>query len=340
MPARTPRETATIDRLDRQILHGLTLAPRVPFARLAAVLDVSEQTVARRYQRMRSHGLVRVFGVADRSLLPGTSSWMLRIACRPGTAATTAAALARRTDTSWVAVGAGGAELTCQALVDENSSEGLLAHLPRAANVLSLSTHQVLHRFVGRGEADWITGDDKLGTDQRRELLADESPAPVSPAGIELTPEDRPLLVALAHDGRASYAALAEATGWTQRKAALRLSTLTESGLLRFDLDTSVNALGFRAVAHLWFTISPTDLATVGARLADHTPLAWAAAVTGAASLVAIALCPDAPALYRYLTTDIAAIAEVHTCEAVPVFTRVKQAVSLVENGILRGPVV
>ncbi|WP_306216295.1 Lrp/AsnC family transcriptional regulator [Actinoplanes sp. RD1] len=338
MPARTPARSATIDRLDRQILHGLTLAPRVPFARLAAVLDVSEQTVARRYQQMRSHGLVRVFGMVDRSLLPGTSSWMLRISCRPGTAAATAAALARRTDTSWVAIGAGGAELTCQVSVDESSADGLLAHLPRAANVLSLSTHQVLHRFVGRGEADWITADDKLGADQRRELLADDVPG-VS-TGAELTPEDRPLIVALAHDGRASYAALAEATGWTQRKAALRLATLTEAGLVRFDLDTSVNALGFRAVAHLWFTVSPTDLAAVGARLADHTPLAWAAAVTGAASLVAIALCPDAPALYRYLTTEIAAIAEVHTCEAVPVFTRVKQAVSLVENGILRGPVV
>ncbi|MCO8277958.1 AsnC family transcriptional regulator [Actinoplanes sp. TRM 88003] len=341
MPALTPAGPAVIDRLDRQIIHGLQLTPRVPFARLATVLGVSEQTVSRRYQRMRTHGLIRVFGIADP--VSTTSSWILRIACRPGTAAATAAALARRTDTSWVSIGAGGAELTCQVTVDEGSPEGregLLHHLPRASNVLSLSSHQVLHRFIGRGEADWITAHDQLGSDQRRELLADQ-PAVAAPAGpAELTPDDRPLLVALAHDGRASYAALAEATGWTQRKVTLRLQTLAGAGLVRFDLDTATAALGFREVAYLWFTVAPTDLATVGARLADHRRLAWASAVTGAASLVAIALCPDATALYHYLTTDVAAIREVRTCETVPLVTRVKLAVSLLENGVLRGPVV
>ncbi|WP_250037236.1 Lrp/AsnC family transcriptional regulator [Paractinoplanes maris] len=341
MPARTPAGPATIDRLDRQIIHGLQLSPRVPFARLAAVLGVSEQTVSRRYQRMRTHGLIRVFGIANP--IGTTSSWLLRIGCRPGTAPATAAALAMRTDTSWVSIGAGGAELICQVTVDEGSPEsreGLLHHLPRAANVLSLSSHQVLHRFIGLGEADWITATDQLGSDQRRELLA-EAPEVPGPTGTdELTPEDRPLLVALGHDGRASYAALAEATGWTQRKAGLRVQALAEAGLIRFDLDTATAALGFREVAYLWFTVAPTDLASVGARLADHRPLAWASAVTGAASLVAIALCPDAAALYRYLTTEVAAIREVRTCETVPLFTRVKLAVSLMENGLLRGPIV
>jgi DNA-binding Lrp family transcriptional regulator len=338
VPARTPAGSAAIDRLDRLILHALTLVPRVPFARVAAVLGVSEQTVARRYQRMRSHGIARVIGVADYTRVPGATSWMLRLSCRPGTATATADALARRTDTSWVAIGAGGAELTCSVTVAD-ARPGLLDHLPRAANVLSLSAHQVLHRFVGRGESDWILAGDRLAEDQRQDLLAG-TPPPEPDDQARLTDDDRPLLTALGQDGRASFAHLAAATGWTQRRVALRLAALAAAGLLRFDVDIAVTALGFRSVTTLWFTVAPADLAAVGARLADHQQLAWAAAVTGSANVVASALFADAGALYRYLTTEVAAIAEVQNCEAVPLLTRVKQAVSLVDGGMLRSPVV
>ncbi|WP_344572162.1 Lrp/AsnC family transcriptional regulator [Winogradskya humida] len=334
MPARMTSESATFDRLDRQILHGLQLAPRVPFARLGAVLGVSEQTAARRYQRMRTLGIARVFGAVDHARLPGAATWMVRLTCRPGTAMPTAEALARRPDTSWVMVGAGGAELTTS-IAAVAGQQGLLHHLPRAANVLSVSAHQILHRFAGRGEADWIAGDDRLDDDQRRELI---TPLEEVTINIDMSQEDEPLINALAHDGRASFAALADATGWTQRRAASRLNALTAAGLLRFDVDTSATALGFHAVAHLWFTVAPADLASVGARLADHQQLAWAAAVTGSANIVAVALSTDAAALYDYLTTEVAAIPEVRNCETVPVLTRVKQAVSLVDNGILRGP--
>ena len=346
-------ESAVIDRLDRQILHGLQLAPRVPFARLGAVVGVSEQTVARRYQRMRGQSLIRVYGMADPSRLPGTTSWALRITCRPGTATATAEALARRTDTSWVSICAGGTELTCSARIAEDGrgvSEGLLHHLPRASNVLSLSAHQILHRFVGRGEVDWIAAADRLDAAQREHLLDGAEPDPRTLAGpgpaddrrpaAWVGPEDRPLLAALALDGRAGYPALAAATGWTQRKVALRLAALTGSGAVWFDIDAAVGLLGFRAVVNLWFSVAPAHLAAVGARLADHRQVVWAAAITGATNIRATALCRDAEELYRYLTTEVATIPEVRTCETVPVLTRVKQAVSLLDGDLLRGPVV
>lgn len=326
----------TVDRLDRQILHGLQIAPRVPFARLAAVLEVSEQTVARRYQRLRTHGIVRVFGLVDHDRLPRTSQWFLRITCRPGAAMVTAEALARRPDTAWVTVSAGASELTCMARVTSDD-EGLLHHLPRAANVLSLSAHQVLHRFVGRGEADWITAGDQLGAEQRRDLLTESDTSEILPATLESA--DKALLDALLVDGRASYSSLAEATGWSQRRVAARIAALSAAGLLRFDLDIAVLALGFRAAATLLFTVAPKDLAAVGARLADHRQLAWAAAMTGPAMLVATALCRDANELYHYLTTEVAAIPQVQNCESLPRFTRVKQAVSLVDGDVLRGPI-
>jgi DNA-binding Lrp family transcriptional regulator len=389
---------AAIDELDRQILHALQVAPRVPFARMATVLGVSEQTAARRYQRMRTNGLVRVLGRTDYNRLPGTTSWTLRIGCRPGTAHATAEALARRPDTSWVGIGAGGAELSCQLIVTEPLAgrESLLHHLPRASNVLTFTAHQMLHRFAGRGEADWIGVERPLSEDQRNQLRAatlttassgrapadasadasattipvtasgDDTSADASPGrsaagaagrtpasgssartspvassgGAEITPGDRPLLAALARDGRASYAALAAATGWNQRQVAQRMSTLLASGALYLDVDAAITSIGFRALATLWFTVAPAHLASVGARLADHPELAFAGAVTGSANLMASAVCRDAEALYRYITTKVAAIDEVRTLETVPLMTRVKQQHFLLQNGILRDPII
>src|ERR1700761_6179379 len=106
-------------QLGQQILHALQIAPRGAFARIAEVLEVSEQTVARRYQRMRTQGLVRVLARAVPYRLPGVTTWALRIGCRPGTAGGIADALARRADTSWVSVAAGGAQVVCQAVIAE-----------------------------------------------------------------------------------------------------------------------------------------------------------------------------------------------------------------------------
>jgi DNA-binding Lrp family transcriptional regulator len=258
----------------------------------------------------------------------------------------------------WVSIGASGAELTCQVAIPASSSgsgESLLHHLPRATNVLTFTAHQMLHRFTGRGEVDWIVaGGHHLSPEQRAELLGgpDGATGPAGDgtgldqqsadgsggSGAQVGPEDKPLLAALARDGRASYAALAAATGWSQRQVAHRVSALTASRAIWFDIDAAVGPIGFRAVANLWFTVAPAHLESVGNRLADHPELAFTAAMTGTANLLASAACKDAEALYRYLTTKVAAIEEVRSVETVPLLTRVKQTYFLVENEMLKDP--
>jgi hypothetical protein len=49
-------------------------------------------------------------------------------------------------------------------------------------------------------------------------------------------------------------------------------------------------------------------------------------------------VCRDAQALYRYLTTKVAAIEEVRSVETVPLATRLKQNYFLVENDYLKDP--
>lgn len=51
-----------LDDLDRALIHALHLDGRAPFSRIAGVLGVSAQTVARRYLRLRTEAGLRAAG--------------------------------------------------------------------------------------------------------------------------------------------------------------------------------------------------------------------------------------------------------------------------------------
>ena len=56
-------ESITVDDLDRQVAQCLGVDGRASFSAIAEVLGVSDQTVARRYRRLRSAGVLRVVGL-------------------------------------------------------------------------------------------------------------------------------------------------------------------------------------------------------------------------------------------------------------------------------------
>lgn len=76
------------------------------------MLGVSDQTVARRYRKLRSSGVRRVVGVPEAAPL-GQVHWLIRLGCVPDAAAPIAAALARRDDTQRVSLMSGGTEIVC-----------------------------------------------------------------------------------------------------------------------------------------------------------------------------------------------------------------------------------
>jgi DNA-binding Lrp family transcriptional regulator len=336
-------ESAMLDQLDRQVVRALQLDPRAPFSLIAEVLGVSEQTVARRYRKLRGDGYLRVMGlVSPRGL--GVTEWLLRIGCRPGGARRLADALARREDVSWVTLSSGGSEIVCvvRSLSEQQSDELLLQRLPATSQVLSLATHAVLHRFAGR-EADWAgyVGDltDAQATRLAAPPPAGPTPAPAGPADPDLLqPSDAPLLAALALDGRTSYAALAKQAGWTEGRVIRRVEALREAGILYFDVDLATTALGFKASAYLWLIVEPARLATVGEEISRHAEVPFAAAITGSANLVTSVVCRDSEALYEYVTTKISAAAGVRQLEISPVLSRIKQAGSLMDGLRLATP--
>ena len=321
------RDSAAFDDLEREITQALQIDPRAGFSRIAEVLGVSEQTVARRYRRLRGEGLLRVIGLVDpRSV--GQSEWMVRVGCRPGGVGRLAEALARRDDVSWVTLTAGGSEIVCsvRSRSAEQRDELLLQRLPATSQVLTMEVYAVLHRFVGGASTDWTGYGAALRPDQIEAMLAGrpEEADPGEP--VVLRPEDGPLLDELAVDGRVSYAALAAAAGTTVGRVTRRLDALRRAGILYFDVDLASGLMGFTAPAYLWLTVEPGSLDAVGKQLAGHSEVAFAAAVSGSANLAASILCRDLEDLYRYVTTKVSAAAGVRQLEISPVLRRTKQA--------------
>jgi DNA-binding Lrp family transcriptional regulator len=312
------------DELDRQLVRALQLDGRAAFSTIAEVLGVSDRTIARRYAKLRSAGAVRVLGGFAPTAL-GAVQWFLRVRCAPGSAAPVAEALARRPDTSWVSLTSGGTEITCTVDTEsEADSEALLlAKLPRTPRVEGVTAHSVLHAFYG-GPDSLIA---KLGSLSEEAVERLRPPAvPPRPAPVRLDDGDRKLLAALAADGRTGFEQLAAATGWSPTTVRRRMRELRESGVLYLDIDIdgTMFSLGTRTL--LWLSVAPAHLEETGAALATHPEIAFAAATTGPTNLCASVVCADQRALYRYLTTRVAALPAITHIETAPVIKTVKRA--------------
>ncbi|MET8213145.1 AsnC family transcriptional regulator, partial [Streptomyces sp. NPDC005373] len=217
-----------LDALDLQLLQALQLDGRSPFSRIAAVLGVSDQTVARRFRRLRGSVGLRVIGVTDDALL-GRSSWLVRLRCAPDGAEQLAGALARRPDTSYVGLLSGGTEVLCSIKPrGGQEDEPLLARLQRTPLVTSATAQCVLHPFYG-GPVGWLNKINALDADQEAALRA-PSAEPAAPPPV-LDHVDETLLALLRRDGRVALTELQTATGQSESVVKRRLDRLRSSGV-------------------------------------------------------------------------------------------------------------
>ncbi|MGI5403909.1 AsnC family transcriptional regulator [Streptomyces sp. CA-135486] len=318
-------ESHAPDALDRQLLHALDIDGRAPFSRLAAVLGVSDQTVARRFRRLRAEVGVRVVGVRDVERL-GQERWMLRLRCTPDAADAIARALARRPDTAWIGLASGGTEVVGMTRMRTRGEhdELLLGKLPRTPSIVEIRAHQLLHGFYG-GPSGWLAKQGALTPDQADALrpVFDEPPAPDGVTSI--TDDDEPLVTALEADGRASFPELQKATGRSESAVRRRLDQLRRSGALFIDVQFDTDAFGYGTRALLWITAAPSALETVGRALATHPEVAFAAATAGHSNVVAVIVCRDTQSVYRYLNESLGRLAGVQHVECAPVLRTVKQ---------------
>ncbi|WP_327319091.1 Lrp/AsnC family transcriptional regulator [Streptomyces sp. NBC_01235] len=313
-----------LDGLDVRLLCALEVDGRASFSRLGAVLGVSDQTVARRYRRLRAEAGLRVVAVRDAERL-GQDQWMLRLRCVPDSATVIAEALAKRPDTYWIGLGSGGTEIVCMTRPRHpgDHDDLLLGKLPRTPSVVEIRAQQLLHRFYG-GPTGWLN---KFGALDEGQIAAlsprHDQAATVGPARIE--PEDEPLLAVLEGDGRATYPELQRATGRSESAVKRRLAALLASGAVYIDVEYHSEFLGYPLAAVLWITTAPSALHAVGEALATHDEIAFASATAGPSHIVVTAVVRDTAGLYAYLSGPLGRLEGVHHVEATPFMRRVKQ---------------
>ncbi|MFI7149283.1 AsnC family transcriptional regulator [Nonomuraea sp. NPDC050022] len=164
-----------------------------------------------------------------------------------------------------------------------------------------------------------------------------DQPTDLSAGRPPLARVDHDLIDALRHDGRATYADLAAATGLSQATVGRRLAELRASETIFFDVEVAPAVLGATTQALLWMSVQPGHLDRVATTLAGHRELALVAATTGRTNLLANALCRSPADLHDYLTHRLGGLDAIHTLETAPVLHTVKAAGPLVPMG-MRAP--
>ncbi|ANP56502.1 AsnC family transcriptional regulator [Streptomyces griseochromogenes] len=315
-------ESDTFDQLDLQLLSALEINGRASFSRIGQVLGVSDQTIARRFRRLSAEGGLRVVALRDAEAL-GQDQWMLRVRCAPDAASVIADALAKRPDTNWIGLAAGGTEVVCltRPRSPGDHDDLLLGKLPRTPSVVEIRAQQLLHRFYG-GPTGWLRKFRALEDDQIA-ALCPEPQAPAGPARID--PEDEPLLAVLHRDGRATYPELQRATGRSESAVKRRLAALLASGAVYIDVEYNSEILGYARAAALWITTAPAALHSVGEALAAHDEIAFASATAGPSHIVVTAVVRDTASLYAYLSGSLGRLDGVQHVETTPFLRRVKQ---------------
>lgn len=312
-----------LDELDRLIVHALHMDGRGSFSRIASVLGVSDQTVARRYRRLRSAGSLRVVGLPNAPRL-GWVEWFVRVQVTPDAAVPVADALARRADTSWVCLTSGGTQIVCvtRARSSHERDTLLLGQLPRTPRVTGVTAQCLLRVFAG-GPSGWHGRADSL-TPGQAAALAPELPHEPHER-VVLQEGDERMLAALARDGRATYPDIARATGWSEMTAKRRLARLRRGGALFFDVDIDPLLLGYETLAILWLTVDPALMRQTADALAAHPEVAFAAATTGPTNLLVFAACRDVDSLYDFLERGIGDLAGIRQLESAPVIRNSKR---------------
>jgi DNA-binding Lrp family transcriptional regulator len=330
-------ESGVLASEDVRIIRALQIDPRVPFAKIAAALGLTEGAVARRYRRLRADGVIRVAGVVNSGAL-GQSRWMVRLRCRPGSVEAIADALARRDDVSWVSLGAAGSEITCavRSRTPEQRDDLLGQRLPRTAAVLDINASAMLRQFVGGRGHYWAALQGVLTPAEESALGNDGVPFPEAPVvarrPARLGAEDEKLLDRLAADGRAGLVELAAAAGLTPGRVSRRLQALLQNRVVHIDVEIAADALGYHARANLWLRVHPSAVKTVGRTLAQLPEIAFAAAVSGRDNVHAVAHCRDLDELFEFTTDHIGSLPGLQSLEVSPVLRHVKQAGTLLSG--------
>ncbi|MGD6756120.1 Lrp/AsnC family transcriptional regulator [Streptomyces sp. BH105] len=244
-----PEPPATLDELDRGIVHALQIHPRAPWKLVGDVLGINPVTAARRWQRLRDAGLAWVTAYPRVSDPRVVVSGVVEVDAEPGRAEDVARALAGEPAVANIKHTAGGRDLVVTVhAADLHELTHLTAELFRATTGVRATRTHVSTGAPIEGSRWRLRS---LDADQAARI---EAAAPLPwprPAAPEAPWDalDARLLELLSADGRMSLRDLAAVTGAGPTTARRRVQALLASRLnLRCDLARPLSGWPLSAV--------------------------------------------------------------------------------------------
>jgi Lrp/AsnC family transcriptional regulator for asnA, asnC and gidA len=130
---------------------------------------------------------------------------------------------------------------------------------------------------------------------------------------------DRRLIDALQHDGRASYADLAELVSLSPAATRLRVQRLLDTGVVKIVGVTDPLALGYPVMAALGVRVE-RNVRDVADRIADIAGVIYVVFTSGSFDLLVEVLCEDSARLLNVIDDEIRAIDGVRSVESFTYF--------------------
>jgi Lrp/AsnC family transcriptional regulator for asnA, asnC and gidA len=130
---------------------------------------------------------------------------------------------------------------------------------------------------------------------------------------------DRRLIDALQHDGRASYADLAELVSLSPAATRLRVQRLLDAGVVKIVGVTDPLALGYPVMAALGVRVE-RNVREVADRIADIAGVIYVVFTSGSFDLLVEVLCEDSARLLTVIDDEVRAIDGVRSVESFTYF--------------------
>lgn len=135
---------------------------------------------------------------------------------------------------------------------------------------------------------------------------------------------DRQLVLELQHDGRASYARLADLVGMSQAAVRARVQRLLESGALQIAAVADPFAFGFSVTAMVGITCTG-DMYAAGEAIKAIEAVHFVALTAGRYDCLAELVCVDTDDLLRVVNDQIRAIDGVRNVDVITYLKLLKQ---------------
>jgi len=285
-----------MNEIDIQLVNVLQIAPRISWAAAGAILDLSPNAVAGRWQRLRTQGLAWI-SVYPSEVDVQHITATIDVDCQLSHRKTVARQLCLDPRVVSLDECARGRDLLLTVMVPDlqSLSDFVLDDLSVTPGITDTRTSVVT--AVHRNGSDWRL--DALNPEQQRQ--AEASSATPDRALPERPPPDAWALVdALTPDGRCSIADLARTTGRTPATVRRQLMQLLASQMLTFRCDFEHGATGW-PITFTWFArVPPVDLTRTVETLTALPQLRMCLSTTGQANLVFSVFSRSVHGLFRF----------------------------------------